>query len=450
MRPPMPRTPSLIQTVRFLTDPVGLFRRCQAKYGPVFALKFLGFPAEVFVTDASLAEKVYGLDAEGGRAGELRRQFLEPVVGANSLLCLDGDPWRRHRQLLTPPLRARAIAAYRHDIAKIAADEIARMPVGRPIALRDHMQNMTLEVILRLVFGVRDTRRLERLRALLPALMDVGGSNLLIMTPATWQKKLEENRVLRRVGFLPSTKFRLIREAVDELLFEEIAQRRAEPFEDGTDVLSRLVAAEELSDQELRDELVTMLEAGHETTATGLAWAFERLLRTPDVLAKLKEEIAAGEEAYLDATVREALRSRPVVWDAPRLVDEPFELGGYTVPPGWMAAPLIALIHQDPDVYPQPEEFRPERFLGEEAQAANKAWMPFGGGRRYCVGAQLALMEMKVIIREVLVSLDLEAVGEAAEKPRMKHVTFVPARGGKVIVRSRIGSGTAQKVQEPV
>ncbi|MDG4858129.1 cytochrome P450 [Streptomyces sp. T-3] len=440
--PPGPRLPALLQTALFVAAPGRFTRAAQRRYGPAFRVQFLGFPPEVLVTNAELAEQIYAVDSGGGRAGEVRRKFLEPMVGKHSLLSLDGDPWWRHRRLLSPPLHGKAISRYGEEIAEIAAAEIARWPNDKPFALRDGMQNITLEVILRLVFGIRDTARLDRLRALIPELVEVGGSAALLMTPPRISAWTQTSPVLRRMGFLPTTRFLRVRDAVDTLLYEEIARRRAAPIPGATDVLSRLLEArdeegEPLSDQELRDELITLLEAGHETTATGLAWAFERLLRTPDVLTKLRAELETrADERYLDAVVKEALRSRPVVYDAPRLIDEPLKLGPYEVPAGWYAGPLISLIHRDSDAFPEPDAFRPERFLGDDAARAQKAWMPFGGGRRYCVGAQLALLEMKVIIREVLARTDLAAPDPAPEKPRMRHVTLVPARSTRVVARA--------------
>lgn len=442
-RPPGPRLPAVVQTALFMYDPSRSLQSLRRRYGPVVQVKPLFFPPEVFVTTAELAERVYALDADGGRAGEVRRMGLEPVVGRNSLLCLDGDPWWRHRRLLSPPLHGRSIRDYREQIAEIAATEISRWPVGRPFALRDRMQRITLEVILRLVFGIRDTARLDRLRTLIPELIDVGASPLVLMAPPRIRLWAETSPLARRLSALPTTRFARVREAVDELLYAEIAERRAAPVPDATDVLSRLLSARDedgdpMSDQELRDELVTLLEAGHETTATGLAWAFERLLREPDVLARLRRELDAGEEeTYLEAVVKEVLRIRPVVFDAPRLVDAPLRLGGHLVRKGALAAPLIYLIHRDPDVFPDPEKFRPERFLGDDAARAAKSWMPFGGGRRYCVGAQLALLEMRVIIAEVLRRVELRAPNAAPEKPRMKHVTLAPAKRTRVLVTSR-------------
>jgi cytochrome P450 family 135 len=439
--PPGPRLPALLQTALFLYDPVRALEANCRRYGPVFRMNFVGFPPEVFVATAELAEKVYAVDASGGRAGEVRRQFLEPVVGQYSLLSLDGDPWWRHRRLLSPPLHGKAISAYRGEIAAIAAGQIDRWPVGAPFALRDRMQDITLEVILRLVFGIRDSARLARLRTLTPEFTDVSGSVMLLMMPPKLRAWTERSPVLRRLSFLPTTRFLRLRAAVDELLYEEIAQRRATVDPEATDVLSRLLAARDedgqpMSDQELRDELITLLEAGHETTATGLAWAFERLLRNTNVLSRLRAELAAGRDDYLAAVVKEALRSRPVVYEAPRLLDAPLRLGGFEVPAGWIAAPLISAIHRDPQAFPQPEEFRPERFHGDDT-VTSKSWMPFGGGRRYCVGAQLALLEMRVIITEVLRRVELATPDAAPEPPRMKHVTFVPADKTRVVVLAR-------------
>jgi cytochrome P450 family 135 len=439
--PPGPRLPAVVQTALFLLAPARMLESARRRYGPVFRMNFIGFPPEAIVTTAELAEKVYAVDAGGGRAGELRRRFLEPMVGRHSLLTLDDDPWWRHRRLLSPPLHGKAIARYRDEIAAIAAEEIAGWPLGRPFALRDRMQNITLEVILRLVFGIHDTARLARLRVLLPELVEAGGSTAALMTPPRIWAWLETSPLARRLTFLPAARFVKVRAAVDRILYDEIAHRRATLDPAATDVLSRLLAARDdqdrpLSDEELRDELITLLEAGHETTATGLAWAFERLLRTPEVLDRLTASLP-DDETYLDAVVKEALRSRPVVYDAPRLLDAPLDLGSYRLPAGWFAAPMISLIHRDPHAYPEPDEFRPERFLGDDTARAQKSWMPFGGGRRYCVGAQLALLEMKVIIHEVLARIELTAPDPAPEAPRTKHVTLVPAKHTQVVAHAR-------------
>ncbi|MGP4095983.1 cytochrome P450 [Nonomuraea sp. KM90] len=426
MIPPGPRLPAVVQTAWFMADAPRAFERYHRKFGPIFTVRYSGFPPEVYVTTGELAEQVYRTDQGGGRAGEARRDFLEHMVGAHSVLTLDGDPWWRHRKTLNPPLRAKQVAGYHDDIAAIAAEKIGTWPLGRPFALRDRMQEITLEIIIRLIFGIRDAGRIGRLRALLPELIETGGSMQSTMLPERLRGPVG------RVPFLSYGRFLRLRAEVDSILFDEIRRRRAAPG--GTDVLGRLLETE-LDDQEIRDELITMLIAGHETTATGLAWAFERLLRMPEILRRLPDD-----EPYLDAVVKEVLRVRPVVYEAPRLLDAPLRLGDYEIPAGWYAGPYIPLVHRDPAAFPTPGQFRPERFL-EGHQS--RAWMPFGGGRRFCVGAQLALLEMRVIIREVLNRLELTAPDQAPEARRLKNVTLAPAKLTRVIARARTPARTA-------
>ncbi|MBB5775823.1 cytochrome P450 [Nonomuraea jabiensis] len=421
MIPPGPRLPSAVQTAWFIRDAPGMLTRLRRKYGPIFTVRFTGLPPEVYVTTGELAEQVFRTDHGGGRAGEARREFLAHMVGEHSVLTLDGDPWWRHRKLLNPPLRAKQVAGYRDDIAAIAAERIATWPLGRPFALRDRMQDITLEIIIRLIFGIHDAGRVSRLRALLPELIETGGSPLIPMLPERF----------RRIPFGPYPRFVRVSAEVDAILFDEIRRRRAAPG--GTDVLGRLLDTE-LGDHEIRDELITMLLAGHETTATGLAWAFERLLRMPEILDRLPDD-----EAYLDAVVKEVLRVRPVVYEAPRMLDAPLRLGEYEIPAGWYAGPFIPLVHHDPAAFPEPDEFRPERFLDGPQ---SRAWMPFGGGRRFCVGAQLALLEMRVIIREVLHRLELTAPDQAPEARRLKNVTLAPANLTRVTARARTPART--------
>ncbi|MDF5755682.1 cytochrome P450 [Spongiactinospora sp. TRM90649] len=449
--PPGPRKSVFRQTYRFLRDPMGLFGETARRHGPIFTLRYLGFPPEVYITTAELAERVYALDGDGGgRAGQVRKDFMEPVVGRHSLLSLDGEPWRRHRKLLSPPLHGRAISGYRDEITRITLRALDTWPTDEPFRLRDRMQEITLEVIIRLVFGINDAARFGRLRTLLPRLIDESGSSQFMMLPVGLRERMTASPLLRRVPYLATTRVAVLREAVDALLHDEISQRRAAPVEGATDVLSRLLAArdadgEPMTDQEIRDELITMLLAGHETTATGLAWTFERLVRDSRVLDRLRADLAAGGDEYLDAVIKEALRSRPVVYEAPRLLDRPLAIGGHEIPAGWYVAPLIALIHRDPTAFPDPDEFRPERFLPagegrdeEAAERARRSWMPFGGGRRYCVGAQLALLEMRVIIREVLNRFDLEApAGAGPEAVLLKSVTLMPGDRARVIARAR-------------
>ncbi|MFG1947310.1 cytochrome P450 [Nonomuraea sp. NPDC048826] len=421
MIPPGSRMPAAVQTAWFLRDPAGTFDRLHSRHGPIFTVRYFGFPPEVYVTTAELAEQVFRTDRGGGLAGAARRDFLKPMVGSHSVLTLDGDAWSHHRKALTPPLRARQVAGYHDEIADIAAEKIATWPLGVPFALRDRIQEITLEVIIRLIFGIRDAERLGRLHVLLPRLITLGGSASVVMLPSHLRGRAA------KAPFTPYARFLKARATVDAILYEEIAHRRRTEA-DGADMLSGLLAAG-FTDEEIRDELITLLIAGHETTATSLAWAFERLLRLPHILERLPDD-----EEYLDAVVKEVMRLRPAVYEAPRLLDAPLRLGDYEVPAGWYAGPFIPLVHLDPDAFPEPEKFSPERFLDGRQ---SRAWMPFGGGRRFCVGAQLALLEMRVVIREVLHRLDLTAPDPAPEPRRLTNVTLTPARLTRVTARAR-------------
>ncbi|RFU38905.1 cytochrome P450 [Actinomadura logoneensis] len=333
--------------------------------------------------------------------------------------------------------------------------------------VRPAMERITLEVIMRVVFGIEDARRLGALRALLPRLMRIAGSAALVRVPPNVRERALASPLLLRAGALPTTRYVRVRDEVDAILYVEIARRRAEPDTAGgsadadgsadaggpSDVLSQLVAARDedgaaLTGREIRDELMTLLVAGYETTATSLAWTFERLVRTPGAMAALVAELDAGTPAarggtsYLDAVVKEGMRARPVVLGAPRLLDDTAKIGGYEIPAGWYLSASIPLVLTDPEVFPEPERFRPERFLPgatspEAVARANRSWLPFGGGRRYCAGAQLALLEMRVVLAEVLRRVTLTAARPEAEKRRLKNVTLVPGESGLVVARPR-------------
>ena len=422
-----------VQMARFYRDPVGFIEACRRRHGPIFRVRFVGFPRYVYVTDPALAREVYAADRTVGRAGDGRRDFIAPLVGEHSLLVTEDEDWLRHRKLLGPAFHRKHVDGYAAEIAAIAAREIETWPLGEPFELRPRMQRITLEVILRLVFGVTDPERLDRFRALLPRLLDVASGPLLwLLPPRLWQSE----RNLRRLRHVPGPlrSFLRTRERIDALLFEEIALRRRSVDDSRDDVLPILLRARDeegrgMSDVELRDELVTLLEAGHETTATALAWTFERLLRNPRVLDRLRAELAEGGEEYLDAVVRETLRSRPVVLDTPRLLAGPLELGGYLIPEGWYVAPAVPQVQLDPRAGERPAEFRPERFL---EGAPRDAWIPFGGGKRHCLGSHLALLEMRVVVAEVLGRLRLAAVDPEPERQRIHHVTLVPSEGARV------------------
>src|SRR3954452_19932977 len=297
--------------------------------------------------------------------------------------------------------------------------------------MRTRMQAMTLEVILRAVFGVGEGERLNRLRSQLRSTLN------LLSNPrrAIFMVMLGPERLRR---FPP---FRRQMDRVDRLLYEEIAARRnAADLEERDDILSLLLRARHedgatMTDRELRDELITLLVAGHETTATGLSWATELLARHPEELSRLEDSVAAGEDEYLDAVIREPLRPRPVIALVWRKLVEPMEIGGRLLPAGVSVAPSIYLVHRRPDIYPEPERFRPERFL--EQPAGTYTWIPFGGGVRRCLGASFALFEMNQVVSAITRNVAMEAAEPASERVRRRAITLVPERGARVVARER-------------
>jgi cytochrome P450 family 135 len=318
---------------------------------------------------------------------------------------------------------------------EIAEDEIRGWPVGQPFPLRPHSQAITLEIIMRTVFGIEDVDRLAHLRDRLGRMLDIGMHTTalasIVLVP-----------IRRTIGRRIWERFQRLRDDTDAVLYDEIARRRDDPVTaERDDVLSILLQARDeqgrpMTDVELRDELMTLLVAGHETTATAIAWAFELLLRHPSELAKLQAELDAGEsDDYLDAVIKETLRLRPVVPGVVRKLTEPLELNGYELPAGVRVAPNIYLTHRRPDVHPEPDRFRPERFL--EQPAGTYTWIPFGGGVRRCLGASFALFEMKVVLEELVRSARLAPVRPVGERVRRRAITLTPEHGTEVIVQER-------------
>lgn len=434
--PPGPDHSPLRQTVAIVRDPIGFIGRLRDDHGPIATARFLGGETAVYVCDPDLAREAFATDRTCGRAGAARARFLEPLVGSRSLLTLDGPEWQRHRELLGPLFHGERIERFAEQIGEITAAEVEGWREGE-IVLREPLTRITLEVILRAVFGIAEGPRLGRLRALLPPLIEAGARYAWL--PPGLRARIE---ALARGGArrrAPFARFFRLRAEVDGLLAAEIAERRrvADLGERG-DVLSMLLTARDqaggaLSAAELRDELMALLAAGHETTATALAWAFERLVRSPAAMRRLRAEIAGGEgEEYLDAVVRETLRVRPVVYDVARFLDEPLRIGGYDVPAGWYIAPAVVAIHHDSAQWPDPHAFRPERFADERPNM--RAWIPFGGGRRYCLGSHLALLEMRSVIRGVLGRVELRSPGGEGERVVVRHVTIQPRQGARALV----------------
>jgi cytochrome P450 len=419
--PPGPSMPGLLQTLGMLSRPHGFLERCRRRYGDVFALNVAPYGRMVFLADPDLIREVFTGDTRRFHVGGVRGRVLGPMLGEHSLLLLDEEDHMRERKLMLPAFHGEALRRYPELMEEIAEAEVASWPVGEPVALRPRMQAITLEVILRLVIGVRDQETLARLRGLLSDLLDQPTTLLFLATAV--------NRDIS--WFPPWRRFLSIRAAADDLIYREIARRRADPS--GDDILALLVqsSGDALSDEELRDELMTLLIAGHETTATALAWAFERLTRHPAALARLRE----GDPAYLDAVIKETLRVRPVVMEVGRDITEATKIGRWELPAGTRVMSSIGLVQRADERWGDGRAFRPERFL--DAQPAPYTWIPFGGGPRRCIGASFATTEMAAIIPVVLRHFDLQPDRLESERSQTRNVTQVPARGARVILGRR-------------
>ncbi len=425
--PPGPRAPGIAQLLHYARDPLGFLSVYQRRYGDIFTVRFPYFGRIVYVAQPDLVKALFTGDPAVFHAGEANATVLEPALGPNSVLTLDDAPHLRQRKLLLPPFHGERVERYGELIREITRREMESWPAGEPFAIRPHTQRITLAVIMRAVFGVHDEERLARFEGLID---DFARRVGLVASIPPLRRNLG--------GLSPWGRFVRSRAALDAFIYEEISLRRAEAeTEERDDVLSLLLGArdeegEPMSDRELRDEMVTVLGAGHETTATGLAWAVERLAHNPGVLAKLRESLAAGQEDYLGATVKETLRARPVIVDVGRKLTVPATLGGYELEAGSFVLAAIAALHYREDAFPEPQAFRPERFL--DTRTDNYAWIPFGGGVRRCVGAAFAEYEMRTILREFVERAELRPADPKPEKVKIRNITLVPARGARVVL----------------
>jgi cytochrome P450 len=362
-------------------------------------------------------------------------RVLEPVVGTHSVILLDEAAHLEQRKLMLPAFHGEKMERLSDLIAEVSEREVASWPRGEPIELGPRFQRLTMEIILRAVFGLDPGERLDALRARLSAMLAFGDRpiSLLPVPPGRVQAWLERHG--------PFAGFLRLQEEADALLFEQIDERRREKAV-RDDVLSLLLEARHedgspMSAQELRDELMTLLVAGHETTASTLAWTFERLVRQPGILARLTHEVAGSDgDAYITATTQEALRRRPVLPNsAPRLVKQPIEVGDWSYPTDVCLVPNAYLLHHDPENYPDPYAFRPERFLDESP--GTYTWIPFGGGRRRCIGASFAMLEMKIVIRSLLEAQVVEPAAPHPEPARRRNITITPSGGSRVTLSAR-------------
>ena len=439
--PPGPQYPALIQGVAMWTRPLASLERYRAKYGKRFTIRLPFTAPFVLHTEPEHVKEIFTAPPDVLHPGEGAR-VLEPIVGMNSVILLDGDAHMEQRKLMLPAFHGERMERLTDLVTRVTSEEVASW--GRAeVELHPRVQSLTLEIILRAVFGLDPGPRLDALREELSRLLAFGDSPLTLI-PGPTDPEVRERQMRRFNSVGPLKGFMEIRSRIDERIFELIAERRAEGASDRDDVLAMLLDARhedgsEMSEQELRDELMTLLVAGHETTASTLAWAFERLVREPEARARLTEEARDGdEEEYAVATIRETLRRRPVLPNtAPRLVKKPVTVGGWDYDPGSEAC-LVAnayLLHHDPDIYPEPYAFRPERFL--EEKPGTYTWIPFGGGRRRCLGMSFAMLEMRIVVRELLRAYDLKAPEAAHEPPRRRNITVTPARGTRVALAPR-------------
>ena len=423
--PAGPRAPRAVQSVHYALDPLSFFRRARRRHGSVFTVRVFA-ETWVIVADPDVVSEILRHGPEDLNSGEANLT-LSPVLGTGNVLLLDGAEHLARRRLLLPPFHGERMRSYAQIIKEEARREIARWPQDEAQPSLGHMQAITLEVILRAVFGVDDARRLERLRAVLRELLAVVTDPRRLIAFAA----LGPERIMR------VRSFRRRRAAVDEQLLGEIRRRRDDPgLADREDILSLLLQArdehgEGLSDTELRDELMTLLVAGHETTAALLAWTVQELARRPDE----QERLAAGEEGYADAVVQEALRLHPPVPLIVRRLRRPMTLGGLDLPAGATVAPCALLLHEDPALFPEPVAFRPSRFLEGRPRAG--AYLPFGGGVRRCIGAAFAQFEARIVLEELAAARRLAPASARPERIGRRGVVLVPHRGGRVVAARR-------------
>ncbi len=436
--PPGPRMPKMLQALGAWSRPIAVLERNRARYGKRYTIRIVGQPPFVVLSDPQDIKQVLTAAPDVLHPGEGAR-VLEVLLGPNSVILLDEAPHLEQRKLLLPAFHGERMQNLAGLMCELCEQEVESWPRQQPVELHPRLQRLTLEIVLRAVFGLERGARLDELRDLMTSVLRFTENPLSLLRPPS--QRLEDLLALR--GPLARTRERVAQ--VDELVYGLIEERRHEGAE-GVDVLALLLGAEHedgspMSPAELRDELMTALVAGHETTASQLAWAFADLARAPAVRARLQAELDADEdEEYLNATINEVMRHRPVLPNAePRLVKQPIEIGGWHYPPGVVLFVNAQLVHHDPEIYPDPYAFRPERFIESEGgrPPGTYTWLPFGGGRRRCLGASFAQLEMKIVLRAVLSRFDLEPGVARPEVARRRSITVSPSSGANVMLHAR-------------
>jgi cytochrome P450 len=441
--PPGPRLPTALQAAIWALRPLPFLDRCAARYGDIFTLRIRRTRPWVLLSNPDHVKQVFTTDAAlvGAGAGEAN-PLLEPLLGPRSVMLLDEPQHLDGRKRLLPSFHGKRMRDYGEMMSGIAQRQVAEWPTGEPFELWPRMQAISLDVVMSAVFEELEPARRELLRERLVEMTDwINSPRRLALLAAVGKRSITS-----------SSKFREVMGRVESVVLEEVRRRRATigdgegagGHEDIHAMLERAYGEETpIGEQKMRDELVTMLSDG--PTATSLAWVFERLLRHPEKLARLREEVLRGEgEEYLDACVKETLRLCPAVPLVMRRLIEPMQLGDYTIPADTIVAPCVHLMHRRADVYPDPLSFSPERFL--ENPEGTYTWIPFGGGVRRCVAASFAQLEMKRVISVVLSELDLRAADAASEGPIRSSVSFVPDGGARVVATRRMPGRASEQM----
>jgi cytochrome P450 len=412
--------------------PIEVMERCRKRYGPVFTLRLGPSQDVIMIGDPTLAKHVLTGDPAVFRAGDTNGLF-RPIVGSNSILLLDGDVHLQQRRILLPGVGASHGAQFADQVTEITQGRIGDWRPGQEVRLQDEMEAISFASIMRVVFGEEPAGPYAELQQLIPEMMDRCDSPFTLIP---WFRH-------ELAGTTPFARLMKVVDRIDSLLFEIIEERRVDPMTQfREDTLSLLLRAEHengmpLADREVRDQILTMIMAGYETTTSAGAWTLERLLRSPARLKRLKSEIEAGSrESYLDAVVKEALRIRPVVPVVARRLSEPVELDGWVLDAGTILMVSIYLVHTDEETYPDAREFKPERFLAGLPEGA--AWIPFGGGVRRCLGASFAELELRVVLREILGTVGLRPLDPFPEGFTRKRFTLAPERGSAALVEDLV------------
>ena len=435
--PPGPRLPSALQAIAWARRPLPFLERCQRRYGDTFTIRVRHSGTWVILGDPEDVKRVFMADHTVLGVG-VANSILGPLLGPRSVMLLEEPEHVRRRKLMLPPFHGERMRGYGAMMADVTSGELQSWPLGEPFELWPHMQEITLEAIMRVVFGEIETERMRRLRARLRELTGwMNDPRRLTLLAAAGPRWLADN-----------TGYRRVMGPVEEAVLDEVRERQAQPGPDEREDIASMLAhakyedGSSMTEQDLRDELVTLLTDG--PTSALLCWAFERLLRHPDKLARLRRDLDAGaQDTYLDAVVKETLRLCPAAPIVVRRLLEPMQLGGYTIPAGTTVAPCVHLIHRRPDIYPDPLSFRPGRFLERADGLAidTYTWIPFGGGVRRCLAASYAQLLMKQVIRTILSEVDLRPADTRSERTRKSAIAFVPHRQATVIATRLHTSG---------